>query len=251
MPSSRPSSLRLRIDPVVDQPPCEKVELFLLGGFELRAGTRRVELPFRVQRLAAFLALANRRLHRSYVSGQLWLDVTQDQAYGSLRAAVWEARRLANPLVEATSRHVALSPIVIVDAHELSACADRLLDEHAVRWDDVGYLSGAGNELLPDWYEDWVVEERGQLRERRALALEAAAERLIREQRYAQASSAALATIRADPLRESAYELLIGSYLATGNASGARRQFELLKTRLRSIGLRPTNRLEDLVRELG
>jgi DNA-binding SARP family transcriptional activator len=229
----------------------ETIELLLLGGFELRAGTRQVELPFRVQRLAAFLALANRRLHRAYVSGRLWLDATQDQAFGSLRAALWEARRFANPLVEATNTHVALSPFVVVDAHEFSACADRLLDEDTVRWNDVGYLSRMGNELLPDWYEDWVVEQRDQLRERRALALEAASAGLIREQRYAQASSAALAAITADPLRESAYELLICSYLASGNASGARRQFERLETRLRGIGLQPTYRIENLMRELG
>jgi DNA-binding SARP family transcriptional activator len=251
LPSIRPSSLRSRIDPMADASLCDgTVKLFLLGGFELRAGPRPVELPFRVQRLAAFLALANRRLHRAYVSGRLWLDATQEQAYGSLRAALWEARRFATPLVEATSTHVALSPFVLVDAHELSACADRLLDERASRWDDVRYLARAGNELLPDWYEDWVVEQRDQLRERRALALEAAAARLIREQRYTQASSAALAAITADPVRESAYELLICSYLATGNVAGARRQFAVLEARLRGIGLRPTCRLKDLMRQL-
>jgi len=75
---------------------------------------------------------------------------------------------LARRRVEATSTHVALSPFVLLDTHELAASADRVLDEHAVRWDDVGYLSRAGNELLPDWYQDWVVEQRDQLRERRA-----------------------------------------------------------------------------------
>src|SRR5438876_559476 len=99
---------------MVDTSPCPgTIELFLLGGFELRAGPRPVELPLRVQRLTAFLALANRRLHRAYVSGRLWLDATQEQAYGSLRAALWEARRFALPLVEATSTHVALSPFVL------------------------------------------------------------------------------------------------------------------------------------------
>ncbi len=48
-------------------------------------------------------------------------------------------------------------------------------------------------ELLPDWYDDWVLAERETLRLRRIAALEHLADELLGRGRYAQATEAALA----------------------------------------------------------
>src|SRR5205807_1162524 len=134
--------------------------LGLLGGFELRAGARPVRLPLHVQRLLAFLALQGRPLHRAYVAGRLWSELSQERAHACLRTTLWRMRRLPRPLVEATSTHVALAGAVTVDTRELEACAERALRNGDVPvGEDVDRLIRRAD-LLPDWYDDWLVQER-------------------------------------------------------------------------------------------
>jgi len=104
-------------------------------------------------------------------------------------------------------------------------------------------------ELLPDWYDDWVLQERERLRQLRLLALEAAGERLLETGRRSEASIVALAAVCADPLRETAYRLLIRSHLAAGNLAEAVRQFGIFRARLwRELGLEPSAEIVELVR---
>jgi DNA-binding SARP family transcriptional activator len=228
----------------------EAVRLGLLGGFELEVGhqPRVVAVPFRVQRLVAFLALRDRPLHRAYVSGRLWMDASQEQAFGSLRATLWTARRLPCPLIEASSTHIALGSGVRVDAHELAACARHVL-QHArpVVRDDVDQLALAGD-LLPDWFEDWVVEEAERLHQLRLLALETAADDLLAERRFSEAAMAALAALRGEPLRESACLRLVRACLGMGNVAEARERFRTFRARLLSeLDLEPSPSIQQLL----
>jgi DNA-binding SARP family transcriptional activator len=75
-------------------------------------------------------------------------------------------------------------------------------------------------------------------------ALEALAARLTEERRFGEAAASALASIRAEPLRESARGALIRVHLAEGNQSEAVREFDRYRTLLRQeLGLEPTARL--------
>lgn len=242
MPSLRDQSLRL---------PPPSARLCLLGGFELQAGAGTVRLPPRVQRLLAFLALQGRPLHRAYVAGRLWIDLSQDRAHGCLRTVLWRLSGPADGVVEVSSTHLALAPGVAVDARELETCIECVLHEGATpsgrEIDELTHVF----DLLPDWYDDWILPERERLRQLRLLALEAVGDRLIGARRYAEAAVAAVAAVAADPLRESAYRLLIRSYLGEGNVSEALRQFAVYRAQLaRELGLEPTQRILELVREL-
>jgi len=225
--------------------------LELLGGFQLRSCGEVLAVPPRVQRLLAFMALQRRPLHRAYVAGRLWLDLSQDQAHGCLRTALWRAAALRAPVVAATATHVSLAPALEVDVHELERCAERALHDKAPP--DRGDLRRLvrASDLVPDWYDDWAIQERERLRQLRLLALEAAGAALIRDRRYSDASLAALAALDADPLRESACRLLMRSYMAAGNCAEAIRQFRVYRGRLQtSLGLEPTAEMRALVREL-
>jgi len=213
-------------------------------------GGQPVRLPRHVQRLVAFLALQSRPLHRVYVAGRLWIDLSQEHAHGCLRTTLWRMGPLPGPVVEVTSTHLALAGAVVVDARQLEACAERVLHNGAPARSDFDLLTQAA-ELLPDWYDDWVLPERERLRQLRLVALEAAGEGLIGEQRYSEAAIAALAAVGSDPLRESAYRLLIRSYLAEGNAAEALRQFTVFRAQLRrKLDLEPSPRMEELVRQI-
>jgi DNA-binding SARP family transcriptional activator len=95
---------------------------------------------------------------------------------------------------------------------------------------------GLEGELLPGWYDEWVLYERELLQELRQRALEVVAQSLMEERRYAAATEAALAALRDDPLRATAQRVLINVYLAEGNQAKAVEQFrrfrELSKSRL-------------------
>lgn len=228
------------------------VRLTLLGGFELELGGRGQRVPPHVERLVAFLALHDLPLRRSYVSGRLWLEGSQEQAFGSLRTTLWRVRRIPAPVVEATSTHLALAPSVAVDARALAEIAERALHRRApLAAADVERLAEA-RELLPDWYDDWVSTEREQLGQIRVLALEATCEQLVAAGRYREATTTALAAVRTDPLRESARLLLISTCLRAGNRAEAVRQLDDFRARLkRDVGLDPSIRMLELARRLG
>jgi DNA-binding SARP family transcriptional activator len=202
-----------------------------------------------VQRLVAFLALQDRPLRRTYVSGRLWLDKTQDQAFGALRTTLWRLRRLPAPVVQATTTHLSLAPSVSVDARDFTVAAERFLRRRdCLDEDDVNRLAHA-SELLPDWYDEWVTQERDRIGQLRLLALESACEELVAAARYREAATAALAAVASDPLRESARRLLISTYLGTGNNAEALRQYVDFRTRLeRELGLEPSFRMLELAR---
>jgi DNA-binding SARP family transcriptional activator len=224
-----------------------EVSVRLLGGFEVVVDGRGIRVPVRVQRLTAFLALAPRPLHRAYVAGRLWLDASQVQAYGSLRTTLWAARRLQCP-VEASSTHVGLQPGALVDSRELAARAERILG-HATPagGDNVDQLVRAAD-LLPDWYDDWVIQERDRLHQLRLLALEAATDDLIAAGRYPEAATAALAAVTTEPLRESAFLRLVRVCLAMGNIAEASQRIGVYCTRLQEeFQLEPSPRVRQLL----
>jgi DNA-binding SARP family transcriptional activator len=86
-----------------------------------------------------------------------------------------------------------------------------------------------GEDLLPGWDEDWVLVERERLRQLRLRALDALAEALVRQGRPALATEAAWASVRAEPLRESAHRAVVSAHLAEGNISEAVRHYHAFR----------------------
>ena len=104
------------------------------------------------------------------------------------------------------------------------------------------------DDLLPDWYEDWVLLERERLRQVRLHGLEALCLRLANLGRHVAAIEAGLAAISADPLRESAQRALISAHLLEGNVSEAVRQYDVFVALLdEAFGIVPTEALRALV----
>ena len=111
---------------------------------------------------------------------------------------------------------------------------------------DEGELAG---DLLPDWYDDWVLIERERLRQLRLHALESLAIRRLDAGRYGEAAVAALAAVSIEPLRESAQRVLIRIHLAEGNVGEAVRQYRLYRNLLSDeMGLYPSEQIETLLR---
>jgi DNA-binding SARP family transcriptional activator len=230
--------------------PSDDVRLSLLGGFGLRVDGETVELPHTAQRLISFLAVHPRvLLRRVFVAGRLWTEASEAQANSSLRSALWRLQARVH-LVEATGTQLALKPCVQDDLAQLIALTERLTDDGAPpSRADVLALTSAG-ELLPDWYDDWLIVERERVRQRRLHALEAACRSLTAVGRYADALDAGLAAIAVEPLRETGHRVVIEAHLAEGNLIEASRQYEQLRDMVRQhLGTHPSACVRDLIRD--
>ncbi|MFF9527676.1 BTAD domain-containing putative transcriptional regulator, partial [Streptomyces achromogenes] len=108
-------------------------------------------------------------------------------------------------------------------------------------------LLGDG-ELLPGWDEEWVLLERERLRQLRLHALDALADRLTRQGSPALALEAALASIRIEPLRESAHRAVVAAHLSEGNVIEAVRHYRAYRQLLRDeLGLEPSAQLARMI----
>lgn len=225
------------------------IRLRLLDAFALEIDGVSVDLPHGTQRLLAFLALRPHALGRSFTAGSLWLDATDDRAAANLRSALWRLRHRGGSIIVTTHGTLRLDPTVWVDVREASEVARRWLGGQATA-PDASRSDLLQAELLPDWYDEWVVAERERFHQLRLHALEAMAERLIEMGRVGDALLAALAATTDDPLRESAQRALIKAHLAEGNTGEAVRQLRRCEQLFeRELGMRPSPQLTQLVRD--
>ncbi len=234
--------------------PSSRPTISLLGGFQVTGAGRRIVLGEGSQRLIAYLALKGRQVKRLAVAGTLWPMATEMQASSSLRSALARLPADARALVAASPREVGLSDAVSVDLwHARYIARDLVATPRSPMETDPrpGTIRALSADLLPDWYDDWAVIEAEEWRQLRLHALEALADRLAAGGRYACAAAAALAAVRAEPLRESPRAALIGVHIAEGNPSEGVREFtrysELL---MLELGVEPTERLRSLVADL-
>jgi DNA-binding SARP family transcriptional activator len=226
------------------------VRLRLLDTFELRCDGETVSLPMSAQRLLAFVALKRHPVLRPYAAGSLWTLSTERHACASLRSALWRLRRSGENIVESAGQQLRLASSVRVDYHEAEATARTILERRD--GDGIELDSGALRaELLPDWYEDWVLIEQEYFRQLRLGALDALSERLADAGRLDEALAVGLAALECEPLRERAHRALVRIHLEQGNASEAIRQYRFCRRLLRShLGVEPSEQMQELMRRL-
>lgn len=235
----------------------------LLGEFALRAEPQpaqgdgsAVDLGINRagQRLLALLALYDRPVSRSWVAGVLWSDSDDRHASWSLRSTL---HRLPRPHgrspVQTTPDRLALAADVRVDLHQLArrSTAFRPAEssaEHPGDTETLDHIRSLERDLLPDWYEDWVIIERERYHQLRLHALESLSRWLTATGRYGLAVHAALGAVQAEPLRESAHRAVIEAHLAEGNYANALRQYGACRRQLLDeLAIAPSGSLQALV----
>jgi DNA-binding SARP family transcriptional activator len=218
----------------------DQVDLHVLGGFRLESRGRTVVVPAGGERLLAFLALRGPATRRS-VAFRLWPDHSEARAYGCLRSTLW---RLPKPdgsaLVSAQPGRLALATHVRVDIARARGWAGGGVD--------AGAVGDLVEDVLPDWYDDWVAMDRERFRQLRLHALEAVSEQLRLAGRCAEAILVGLCAVEAEPLRESAHRQVVLAHLAEGNVAEAVRQVRGLLRVLADLGL--PARLSPMLAEL-
>jgi DNA-binding SARP family transcriptional activator len=227
--------------------PAKVMHISLLSSFALTCDDDMVPLPLNVQRILIFLSLQAHPLHRAHVAGTLWPETTDQRASANLRSALWRVNQLGCRLIVASGSNLQIAPEVRIDLQELAIQARKLLrdeQDSLVELDDSRFYF----DLLPDWYDDWLVIERERFRQLRLRALECICERLTALGDYGRAIEAGLAAVAAEPMRESAHRAVVKLHLAEGNRAEAVRQFNFYRQILQDeLGLAPSPQILELM----
>ncbi|HEY9337205.1 MULTISPECIES: BTAD domain-containing putative transcriptional regulator [unclassified Kribbella] len=225
------------------------MRLRMLDGFWVVDGQQTLSIPLSARRVVAFVALRGRS-SRAEVAGTLWPEVSDSKAQACLRTALWRLRQLSvQPLVTGDET-LRVDESVDVDVNTLITAIRRVINDGECGADQ-GLLPtlAAMGELLPGWYDDWVLLGRERLRQLQLHALELTAQQLTCSGRYAEAIEAAMAAVRLEPLRESATRVLIEVHLAEDNVVEAIRRLEFFERSLAAeLGVEPSADLVNLVR---
>jgi DNA-binding SARP family transcriptional activator/DNA-binding HxlR family transcriptional regulator len=235
-----------------ERPKIARIQVSVLGSFRLQVGNQVIGgLPLGSQRLLVFLALHDRPMSRGAVAGKMWPDSTHARAGVSLRSALSRLDPATKDAIIVASAGLALADTVLVDLHTAQDLAHRLvLGDQLITEADLSTaaLETLSLELLPDWHDEWILEDAEDWRQLRTSALEEMAQVLTDRERPLEAASAARAAIRLEPLRESAHVALIRAHLAHGNRSEAIGAYERYRSLLKDVlDIDPSQQLTEMV----
>lgn len=235
--------LSVKAQPGPDAAPGREFRLCLLGGWDLTCHGTPVPLFTREQRLTALLALWRQRRPRPALAGTLWPASTDDHALGSLRVAVRKIRVAAPGLLESTRSSVTLTNQVVVDTDLVLSVLTRSPGDLLA---EPGLLDVLDHpELLPGWYDDWLLVYREQLDQRRLRLLVTTARLAFDAADWPTTLAAASLACRIEPLHDRANELVVLSLLRSRDRAGAFRALGAYRDLLRrELGVAPSAALE-------
>jgi DNA-binding SARP family transcriptional activator len=224
--------------------------LTVAGGEDELDGRPAVELPSGPQHLIAYLALHGRSA-RSLAAATLWPDHTDQVAAGRLRAVLWRLRhRHADlpPLLEISDTSLSLASDVVVDVHSFVTAAGQLIRCTGEPDEDTAATVLGSAELLPGWYDDWVLAARERLQQLRLGALDALSGIRRAQQRRHEALQAAFAATGIEPLHESAHRTIALTHLDNGDIVEAVEHYKQFRAMLDSeLGLPPSEQFTNLI----
>ena len=152
------------------------LEVRLLGQFSLRRDGKRLDIPSRpAQSLFAYLILnPGVRYRRERLAGMFWPDSMESSARNNLRQALWRIRSSIedelHQYVTSDRFHVGRDPEA-----EIWLDVDTLLEELEENAPADEWVAVYKGELLPGFYDEWIVPERERLR----IAFEQRGEQLL------------------------------------------------------------------------
>lgn len=234
------------------------LDVRLLGRFDVRLDGEPLEIPSRpAQSLLAYLVLTPGVPHRrERLSGLLWPDADEANARSNLRHALWRIRQGSAPgsrgrpdflLTDNLTVTFRLTPEIWVDALQVCRATSPEDDLEGLLAD----VSAYGGELLPGFYDDWVVLERERLRacfERKAQDI---LSRLVSLGRWGDVLDWGERWVALGHVPEPAYRALMEAHAGLGDRAGVAAVFRRCKEALqRELGVEPSPQTIEIYRRL-
>jgi DNA-binding SARP family transcriptional activator/tetratricopeptide (TPR) repeat protein len=230
------------------------LRIVVLGRLSLEQNERPLAGPVGrpARLLLGWLALHPGAHSRAAVAAELWPDVLDESARGSLRVALVDLRRT----LAGTAERVLLATrdqIGLIDTPELEVDARRfieLLDTGMTR-EALALWRGQPLDGLDGG--DWLVALRDEYRDRRSRALTALADQATERGEADEAVRLARERVSSDPFSEDATRELMRRLMAAGDRAAALlaydRLAERLRSELRTAPSTPTRALAEALRD--
>ncbi|MGZ9166301.1 MAG: nSTAND1 domain-containing NTPase, partial [Anaerolineales bacterium] len=196
------------------------LQIRLLGQFDLRVDGKRIVISSRPgQSLFAYLALTAGTAHRrEKLAGQFWPDTTDENARKNLRQELWRIRKAIS---------IQSTPVDILLADEFTITFNR----DSEYWLDVAQMEKPGQdleslsanlsvyqgELLPGFYEDWIILERERVQRIFESKMEQLVEQLVTVERWTAVQEQCERWLALGNTPEPAYRALMLSHNARGD----------------------------------
>jgi ABC-type oligopeptide transport system substrate-binding subunit/DNA-binding SARP family transcriptional activator len=227
----------------------------LLGQYEICMDGQLVVIPSRpTQSFLAYLLLHPNRSHRrEKLAGQFWPDTSESNARSNLRHALWRIRKAFGPGANARLESDDLAVIYHpqpgdqLDVDSLEACSE---DERSTETLLLA-VSAYGGELLPGFYEEWVLLERERLQAAFERRLGRLLDRLLAERRWNEALKWGEHWVASGGISEPAYRALMLAHAGLGNLAGAAAQYQrCVEALARELGLEPSERTRNTFEQI-
>lgn len=230
-----------------------KIQFQLFGPFQIVVDGKpveKVQQSTQQQLLLAYCLLhRNEVLSRSRIASALWPDTIERQARTNLRQLIHHLRR-SFPLIH---NFVDIQPQTLRwQANSTVECDLFRFEDACIRADSapdgqtkLDALNEATslyvNPLLADCYAEWLLHPREMLYQQYLLALTQLATLQQNQRAYSGAIRTVQTLLHNDPLRESAYCLLMDLHVTNGDRAAAMRAFHECVSLLRSeLGVEPS-----------
>ncbi|MBI5567823.1 MAG: AAA family ATPase, partial [Chloroflexi bacterium] len=231
------------------------LELRLLGQFNLRLDNRPIDLPSRpAQSLLAYLALRpGTAYRRERLAGLLWPDATEANARSYLRQALWRIRKA---LPTTTRDYLVADDLTVAFDAEADYTLDVAVLEQAIAastgTDDLlRSVEVYHGELLPGFYDEWVMPERERLQAVYEHKLTLLLDRLVAEGRWPAVIEWAERWIAVGSVPEPAYRALMTAYSAAGDRASMSAAYQrCLEALRRELDVEPSEATRALYEQL-
>src|SRR6266508_4151391 len=143
------------------------LEVRLFGKFEVKYEGKSISISSRpAQSLFSYLILSAGTSHRrEKLAGLLWPDSLEETARDNLRHALWRMRKALEAASSTRFLHADDVTISFKESSDywLDVAELEKVSENASADDLIAVLSNYQGELLPGFYDEWVVLEREHL----------------------------------------------------------------------------------------
>jgi WD40 repeat protein/DNA-binding SARP family transcriptional activator len=234
------------------------LQVRLLGQFDVQADGKRVHIPSRAgQSLLAYLLLSAGTAHRrEKLAGLLSPDVSDENARRNLRQELWRIRKAISSQQPSGPEYLLADDITIAFNAEGEywldvAGLERAVPVEASAGELIHQVSLYRGELLPGFYDDWVVLERERIQALFESRIQKLLERLIAEQRWVPVLESAERWIALGQTPEPAYRALMAAYAALGDRAKVAYTLERCRAMLvQELDVEPSSETQTLYEQL-
>jgi len=230
------------------------LEVRLLGKFDIHHSKKPITIASRpAQSLFAYLILNAGTSHRrEKLAGMLWPDSLEETARDNLRHALWRMRKALEAASSTRFLHADDVTISFKESSDywLDATELEKLSESASADELIAVLSEYEGELLPGFYDEWVVLEREHLSSIFEHHMARLMSVLQDEKRWLDILDWAERWVKLGQKPEPAYRALMSAHAVKGDMSKVVSTYERCVKSLKEFGIEPSEQTKVLYENL-